>query len=210
MIAMGDRPEIIPLLLLKGRMTLIREYSRKSLSTLSKTFRERNYEKVYVMDLDGIERNRPQLDIVQYLSDDFSVLYEAGPRRGVNVIDLVVAGADTVYMNTYSLKSLGEVELALALTERVGFKIDWDRHVLGSGEGIEGESLENILSGAMRMGAGDFAIPAEILDRSLGVLKNDRFIVRALCDRPGDENLSNEKVASVIIDQELLLGAGAP
>ena len=118
---MQGKPEIIPMLLLEGRTLLFKEYSKKALSALSKDLRRRNFEKLYVMDVDGVERNTPQLDVIQALADDFSISYEAGPRKGANIVDLVIAGADMAYMSTISLASLGEVEVALTFSENVGF-----------------------------------------------------------------------------------------
>lgn len=203
---MSEVLETIPLLLLKGRTTFRKEYSRKAISELSKDFRRRNFEKLYIRDLDGIERNKPQLDVIQDLSEDFSILYEAGPQRGLNVIDLIIAGADIVYMNTFSLKSLEEIELALSLTDRIGLKIDWENGLLGFGEGIEGASLSDVLSGTREMGASDFVVPMEVVDQTVRTIRGEEVVIRVMADRPEDARTIDRKIASIIVSHELLSG----
>jgi len=206
---MQGKPEIMPLLLLKGRTAMRKEYSKKEISSLSKSLRGKNFEKLYILDIDGIERNKPQLDIVQSLCNDFSISYEAGPRKGANVIDMVVAGADRVYMGTYCLASLDEVGTAMALTEGIGLKIDWNDGLLGRGKGIEKGSVADIIRGAMDRGVKDIVAPVEIIDRVIDAAGSGA-VVRAIADRPGDEKRTDLNCASLIVNCDLLLKEEAP
>ena len=201
---MQGRPEIIPMLLLEGRTFLFKEYSKKTLSALSKDLRRRNFEKLYVMDIDGVERNRPQLDVIQTLADDFSISYEAGPRRGANVVDLVIAGADMAYMSSLSLASLSEIEVALTFSENVGFKVDWNVGVQGHGKMIEGASLSEVVKGALNYGVKDFVVPVEIIKEAAGLLQGSDAVLRAIADRPGDEKAMDSRIKSLIVSLELL------
>lgn len=202
---MQAKPEIIPLLLLRGRPALRREYSKKELSDLSKRLRDLNFSKLYILDFDGIDRNKPQLDIVQSLCNDFSISYDAGPRKGANVIDMVIAGADTVYMGTYRMASLDEIEVALSLTEGVGLKIDWNGKMLGMGKDIDGTSLPNVVKRAINYGIKDIVAPVEIADNVRNAIGDSGAILRAIADRPGDEKKTEMNCASLIVNQELLL-----
>jgi hypothetical protein len=201
---MQGKPEIIPMLLLEGRTIIFKEYSKKALSALSKDLRKRNFEKLYVMDVDGVERNKPQLDVIQLLSDDFSILYEAGPRRGANIVDLVIAGADMAYMSTISLASLVEIEIALTFSENVGFKIDWNGGLQGHGKMVEGASLSEVIKGALQYGVKDFAVPVEIIGEAAGLLQGSDAVLRAIADRPGDEKTMDSRVKSLIISLDKL------
>jgi len=201
---MQGKPEIIPMLLLEGRTILFKEYSKKVLSALSKDLRRRNFEKLYVMDVDGVERNKPQLDVIQTLADDFSISYEAGPRRGANVVDLVIAGADMAYMSTCSMASLGEIEVALTFSENVGFKVDWNDGVRGYGKMIEGASLSEVVKGALHSGVKDFVVPVEIINEAAGLLQGSDAVLRAIADRPGDEKTTDSRIKSLIVSLEHL------
>ena len=163
-----------------------------------------NFETLYVMDVDGVERNRPQLDIIQALCDDFSILYEAGPRKGANVVDLVIAGADMAYMSTISLASLNEIEVALTYSENVGFKVDWNGGIQGHGKMIEGASLSEVIKGALQFGAKDIVVPVEIIDEAAALLQGSDAVLRAIADRPGDEKTTDPKIKSLIVSLEHL------
>jgi len=198
------KPEIIPLLLLKGRTILFREYSKKVLTELSKNLRKRGFEKLYVMDIDGIEKNKPQLDIIQRLADDFTIYYEAGPRRGANIVDVVIAGAEMAYMNTASMVSLHDLKIALSYTENVGLKIDWNNGVLGNGEDIIDSDLNRIMKKSNEIGIVDFVFPVEIFDKVSKIHFEKKPTLRALADRPGDEERTDLNVESIIVNFGLL------
>lgn len=185
-----------------------REYSKKELSALSKGLRDKGFEKLYILDIDGVERNKPQLEIVQSLCNDFSISYEAGPRRGANVIDLVIAGADMVYMGTYCLSSLAEIGVAMSLCEGIGLKIDWNDGLLGRGEGIEGVSVAEVLQGAMNYGVKDVVAPVEIIEKVTSAAGSSGAVIRAMADRPEDEKRTDLNCTSLIVNHELLLKEG--
>lgn len=196
------KAELIPLLLLRGRTLLLREYSKKALSDLSKELRRKGFEKLYVMDLDGLERNKPQLDIVQRLSDDFAVLYEGGARWGANIIDFIMAGAEMVYLNTASLESFEEIKIALTYSENVGLKIDWNEGVIGKEFGAK--SLQDILLESARLGIRDFVLPVEVIPHIAGIRLPAGSAIRAIADRPGDEMMRDIEASSIIISHELI------
>ena len=185
-----------------------REYSNKELSALSKSLRDKGFEKLYILDIDGVERNKPQLEIVQNLCNDFSISYEAGPRRGANVIDLIIAGADMVYMGTYCLSSIAEIGVAMSLCEGIGLKIDWNDGLLGRGEGIKGASITDVLRGAMNHGVKDVVAPVEIVGEVASAVGSSGAVIRAIADRPGDEERTDLNCASLIVNYELLTKEG--
>lgn len=196
------KAELIPLLLLRGRTFLFKEYSKKALSEFSKELRRRGFEKLYIMDLDGLERNKPQLDIVQRLSDDFAVLYEGGARRGSNIIDFIMAGAEMVYLNTASIESFEEIKIALTYSENVGLKIDWNEGIIG--KGFEAKSLQSILLESAKLGIRDFVLPVEVIPHIAGIRLPVGSVIRAIADRPGDEMMRNIEASSIIINHELI------
>jgi len=198
----AKKAELIPLLLLRGRTLLFKEYSKRALSEFSKDLRRRNFERIYIMDLDGLERNRPQLDIVQRLSDDFGILYEGGPRRGANIVDFIMAGAEVAYMNSASLESFDELEIALSYTENVGFKVDWDHGIIG--EPFKDRALRDVVQDCAKLGIRDFVVPVEVISQLGSIRSVPNLVLRAIADRPGDENARDIDADSIIIDHELI------
>lgn len=57
------------------------------------------HDLVYVLDLDGVNHNRANLDIYKKVSKKAFLWLDAMPRRVEDVIDLVVAGATRVTLN---------------------------------------------------------------------------------------------------------------
>jgi len=190
------------MLVLRGRSPIRKEYSNRALSEFSKELRERGFESIYIVDRDGIEKNRPQLDIIQSLSDDFTILYEGGPRSSANIIDMIIAGAEVAYLGTSTLSSLDEIELAHALTENLGLKIDWDDGVIGYGDGIEGRGLEDLLREAVDFGATDIVVPSAIIDRSILAIPEETIQLRALYSGDPQRLPDNPRIGSVIIDYQ--------
>ncbi|MGC9309008.1 MAG: hypothetical protein ACP5FL_09585 [Thermoplasmatota archaeon] len=54
------------------------------------------HDLVYVLDLDGIQHNRANIDVYKKVSKKAFLWLDAAPRRVEDVIDLVVAGAARV------------------------------------------------------------------------------------------------------------------
>lgn len=51
---------------------------------------------LYVLDLDGIERNNPNLDLCQRLAEHAVLWIDNGPRRIDDVMDTIMAGATNI------------------------------------------------------------------------------------------------------------------
>jgi hypothetical protein len=88
--------------------------------------------KALLWDLDGIEANRPRLDLLRPF-EGMGLWVDAGVRRSETVIDVLVAGADRAVVGTKCLWDLEELENAFALTENVLLQIDYDGRVLHPG-----------------------------------------------------------------------------
>ena len=86
--------DIIPLIYIKnrklrgaieGKMLLINELPEQS-----------DVGKLYVKDSDGIEKDEPNLDIYQKLSEKHDLWVDAGPRMFGDVVDIIMAGATSI------------------------------------------------------------------------------------------------------------------
>jgi len=51
---------------------------------------------LYVLDLDGIERNNPSLDLCQKLTEHCTLWIDEGPRRLDDIMDTIMAGATNI------------------------------------------------------------------------------------------------------------------
>ena len=80
---------------------------------------------LYIVDLDGIENGRMKLDLYQRISDHCTVWMDAGPRRLVDVMDIVISGATNITIrrplwpdpDIRSVREIIEDEIYLLLDE---------------------------------------------------------------------------------------------
>jgi len=81
------------------------------------------YSKLYLIDLDGIERGEPQLDYVQEFSRDIPLWVDAGVRTADQSIDILVAGAQRAVISSSELSGPEELERAWELSTELAFEI---------------------------------------------------------------------------------------
>ncbi len=103
--------EEMPLVYVKGGK-VIEGKSRTNAVDRLKEIRDEK-KKAYVLDLDGIKRNRPNLDIYRKLSHKPFLWIDALPRRLEDVMDIVVVGAERItigdVMDDEELKKIREM-----------------------------------------------------------------------------------------------------
>lgn len=84
------------------------------------------FDRVLITDINGINRDKPQLELSRELSTKMKLWIDAGSRSRDGAIDVIVAGAERVVLGTKTLIDLGELEKALELSENVVLGIDYD------------------------------------------------------------------------------------
>lgn len=82
------------------------------------------YNRIYMIDLNGIHQNNPQTDLIQELSSDTEIWVDAGPRIMEDLMDIITSGASKAVMGTKTLLSMEEFQKSLEITENVIFSVD--------------------------------------------------------------------------------------
>jgi len=82
------------------------------------------YGRLYLVDLDGIERGDPQLAYLQELSRDIPLWVDAGVPTAESAIDIVVAGAERAVLSTEFLRGPVEVRRAWKLSTDWVFEVE--------------------------------------------------------------------------------------
>lgn len=82
------------------------------------------YRSVYLVDLDGIERNDPQLEYIQEMSRDTTLWVDAGVRNADGAIDILVAGADRAVLSSSYLRGPRELKRAWKLSTDLVFEVE--------------------------------------------------------------------------------------
>jgi phosphoribosylformimino-5-aminoimidazole carboxamide ribonucleotide (ProFAR) isomerase len=110
------------------------------------------FKKALIMDLNGINRDRPQLDIFKTISTDMELWVDGGTRIGTGVIDVLVAGADYVVLGTKTLLGLDELEKANELSENVIFDINFDEGIVSPKKVIREMTPSSLMQEAKNIG----------------------------------------------------------
>ena len=164
----------IPLLSLKGRNFFRRAYPREKLDDIIARI-SADHEMLYVSDEDGIERNKPQLDIAREICDEMPMMYEAGIRFGQNVIDVIIAGAEKAVVGTATLASLDELRGAFKLSENIILKADYRDGILGSDPLIGGRAFLDLSRDVLDIGIQEIVVPRVLAEEASRVKKDLGF-----------------------------------
>ncbi len=167
---------IIPHLSLRGRTVLRRAYPRAEWEELISRISAEN-EMLYVSDMDGIERNKPQLDLAREICDEVPTMYEAGVRHGQNVIDVIIAGAEKAVVGTATLADLDELRLAFKLSENIILKADYRDGILGSDPSLGGRAFLDLSRDVLDIGIGEMVVPLPLAAEAARAKEEHGFVL---------------------------------
>jgi len=114
--------KIIPLITIKKGELLTSDFNKIIKDTLDK-YKDKI---LYLYDLDGINRNKPNLCLFQKLSKTHELWVDAGPRSIGDIVDAIVSGASkiTIRLDLFELSdilSINEIlenEIYLSITDK--------------------------------------------------------------------------------------------
>jgi uncharacterized protein related to proFAR isomerase len=103
-------------------------------------------EEVFILDIDGLERNSPDLDTVKRIAAFKDVWLDAGIGDADSMMDAFVSDASRVVMGTICMQSLDELGQALAISDNVIFSIGFDHGVVSPDPEVNGTSPEMLMA----------------------------------------------------------------
>jgi tRNA-dihydrouridine synthase len=86
-----------------------------------------NYSMVYIVDLDAIEREDPQLDYLQEIAREVSFWVDGGVRTAEQAIDILITGARRAVLSSAYLRGPRQLKRAWRLSEELIFEMELDR-----------------------------------------------------------------------------------
>lgn len=108
--------EFIPLITLqKGRIT----------QDISEKLDE--FKRIYVLDLDGIEKGRPNFDFYQKFSASVDLWVDNGPRNIGDVVDALMAGATDITIRREMCKNLKISDIRDVSENKIYANIDFEK-----------------------------------------------------------------------------------
>jgi hypothetical protein len=122
------------------------------------------YDRLYLVDLDGIERGVPQLEYIQELSRDMDLWVDAGVPTAEAAIDIIVAGAQRAVLSCSYLRNPVELRRAWKLSTDWVFEVEmFDGRVRVRGTKWEALDAEGLAQTARRVGITDVVVsPREV------------------------------------------------
>ena len=190
--------KIVPRIELKGRTLLKPSYSKGELSELGSKL-SRGFKRVYVFDVDGFEKNRPQLDVVQELCDEIPTLYEGGVRFGANVIDMLITGAEKAVVGTATLTSLEELRGAFKLSDNIVFKVDFRDGIVSFDPQIAERDFLALAREVREIGVDDMIVPPELASDAAKAKQELQFnlgVMASMSERTKYESLGVDYIVA--------------
>lgn len=96
----------------------------EDLKTVARRF-SREWDAVYCVDLDGLKRNRPDVSLLQDLSDRVHTWADAGARSPEDTMDLLMAGAEQVTVRYHTADEREVVPETVRLSEQVALGMEF-------------------------------------------------------------------------------------
>lgn len=137
--------EIPAISILNGSIVLARGKSYETLTIDNKVPDTLNliemitehYETIYLMDLNGLIDDRPQVKFIKEVTDFCDIWLEAGVNKAENIYDLFVAGAQEVVLSSKTLDSFLELAHAFDLSENLIFELDYHDGIISPSTQIQ-------------------------------------------------------------------------
>ena len=175
-------PTLVPCLLLrKGRVCLpgpdgpvaVRSKAGPPLDPFDVIDRlSPQYDRLYLVDLDGIERGSPQLDYIQELSRDMDLWVDAGVPSADAAIDILVAGAQRAVLSSSHLRSPVELRRAWKLSTDWVFETEIvDGAVRNSGPVWESDGVVALAQSARTVGISDIVVSPREKEPDWGLVR---------------------------------------
>ena len=103
--------EIIPLIYVENRKIQI-EKQGESISLDDVLENIDKDKEIYFLDIDGIEKNKPNLCTYQKISDKRNIWVDAGPRGLGDIVDLLMAGTNKIAIrpNLFPIKEMQSIK----------------------------------------------------------------------------------------------------
>lgn len=182
---------IVPYIEIEGRTLFGRMRSPREFSELAARLSD-HFEKLYLLDIDGVKKNRPQLDVAQKVCDEIPTFYEGGVRFANNVIDMLITGAERAVIGTATLASFEELKGAFKLSENITLKVDYRDGIVSFDPYIAGRAFLDLSRDVRELGISELFVPVSLAKDAAAAKRELGFtlgVFAGLDERPSLEPL---------------------
>ena len=119
--------DYIPIITMKNRNIYDKPNGNKL--DLEKIIQEdlKNQERIYVLDLDGIKRNKPNLCLYQKISSLKKLIVDIGPREMGDIVDTVISGVENIVIRKEKWKNVDISAIKKVTENNILQKIDLEK-----------------------------------------------------------------------------------
>jgi phosphoribosylformimino-5-aminoimidazole carboxamide ribonucleotide (ProFAR) isomerase len=105
----------------------------------------KQYPRILMVDINGIEENRPQVGSIKAIGELGEVWVDAGIRYAESAIDVLVEGAAGVVLGTKTIAGVDQLAAAVELSDCVYLGIDYDGGVVAEDGQLKHMSPNSLL-----------------------------------------------------------------
>jgi len=112
----------------------------------------KQYPKIMLVDINGIEDNTPQMELLTDVAELGEIWVDSGTRFAEGMIDVLVSGVSAVVLSTKTLAGVDQLAAAFEMSENVYLGIDWDGQVQSHSEELKHMSPRSLADIAGNLG----------------------------------------------------------
>lgn len=109
-------------------------------------------EEIFVLDIDGIEANRPDLSLITSMSKYKDLWVDAGAMTCGGISDVLISGAARAVAGTKSLIGMDHLTESVDISENIIFSLDWDGRTIAADKNIGAMPVDELLSSVSSIG----------------------------------------------------------
>jgi len=117
-----------------------------------------DYEKLYYLDIDGINKNKPQIDVIRELSLRKELWGDTGARDENGITDAYIAGLTRAVLSTKTAYKWEAFEKAAKMSDELIMGIDIDDGIISPTEEIRNMSLREMIRKGLDINIDTFVI----------------------------------------------------
>ena len=118
----------------------------------------KEFGRIFVVDLDGVDRNRPQLDYLQEIARDAEVWVDGGVRSPEEAIDILVTGAYRAVLSSARLPDGRALRRAWRMSTELAFELEVRGGKVAGTSGWHGRSVEEVAAEVRGIGLSDLVL----------------------------------------------------
>ncbi len=113
---------------------------------------KKEFGTVFVLDIDGIERNAPDLKLIQRSAPLLPIWAYAGSRDIMGIMDVLVAGVDKVIIGTQYLLEMGLLKEAHEMTSNIIISFDHGTTMLCPSRNLQSTGIREMARSVKEIG----------------------------------------------------------